>query len=101
MMEVIVAAVSVGAAVYPSLGGYLAIISWRAPFAVYVVCLPLALAASLLLNGASTERSDETSYIGKAVRELPFREMVSTYGLLAIRFTVMFGGVYVLLPLCL
>lgn len=101
MMGLTVAAVSVGAAVYPVVGGYLATISWRAPFAVYLVCLPLALTASLVLDGASTERSTEPDYLGTAVRELPLGRMARTYGLLAVGFTVMFGGVYVLLPLYL
>jgi MFS family permease len=101
MMGLTVAAVSVGAAVYPTLGGYLAGISWRAPFAVYLVCLPLAVVAYLVLDGGSTERSTETDYLGTAVRELPFGRMARTYGLLAVGFTVMFGGIYVLLPLYL
>jgi MFS family permease len=101
MMGITVAAVSVGAAVYPSLGGYLATISWRAPFAVYLVCLPLALAAYLILEEGPTEQSTETDYLCTAVRELPLGRMVRTYGLLAVGFTVMFGGVYVLLPLYL
>lgn len=101
MMGMTVAAVSVGAAVYPSLGGYLTTISWRAPFAVYFVCLPLALAAYLILDGSSAERSTETGYLTTAIRELPLGRMVRTYGLLATGFTVMFGGIYVLLPLYL
>jgi Arabinose efflux permease len=99
MMGITVAAVSVGAAVYPSLGGYLATISWRAPFAVYLVCLPLAFAAYLVLDETSTERSTEAGYLCTALRELPPGRMARTYGLLAVGFTVMFGGVYVLLPL--
>lgn len=101
MMGMTVAAVSVGAAVYPSLGGYLTTISWRAPFAVYFVCLPLALAAYLILDGSTAERSTETEYLTTAVRELPLGRMVRTYSLLATGFTVMFGGIYVLLPLYL
>lgn len=101
MMGMTVAAVSVGAAVYPSLGGYLATISWRAPFAVYSVCLPLALAAYLILDDGSTERSTAPDNLSTAVRELPLGRLARTYGLLGIGFTVMFGGVYVLLPLYL
>lgn len=101
MMGMTVAAVSVGAAVYPSLGGYLATISWRAPFAVYLVCLPLAVAAALILDEPSADRATETGYLTTALRELPLARMARTYGLLAVGFSVMFGGVYVLLPLYL
>ena len=57
---------SVGAAVWPLVGGALGVISWQAPFAVYLIAAPLGLAALVVIpetdrgtDGDGSEKSAE------------------------------------------
>lgn len=56
-----VAALSLGAALFPILGGVLAAVAWNAPFLAYGLVLPVALFALWGLDDSSTERHETTS----------------------------------------
>ena len=52
---------SAGAAVWPLLGGAAGTLSWNAPFAVYLVALPLGMVAVLTIPARATATSTATS----------------------------------------
>lgn len=56
-----VAALSLGAALVPILGGVLAAVAWNAPFLAYGLVLPVALFALWGLDDSSTRRRETTS----------------------------------------
>ena len=56
-----VAALSVGAAVFPVLGGALVAVSWNTPFLAYALGLPVALFAHLALEEPAREAADVRS----------------------------------------
>lgn len=56
-----VAALSLGAALFPILGGVLAAVAWNAPFLAYGLVLPVALFALWGLDDSSTRRRETTS----------------------------------------
>ena len=68
---------SLGAAVWPLVGGALGTVSWHAPFGVYLAALPLGLVALVAIpatgHGETSGRSEATDTrpgLGRQVREL-------------------------------
>jgi MFS family permease len=45
-------ALSLGAMIFPTVGGILAIISWRIPFLLYLIAIPIALVSAILMKEA-------------------------------------------------
>lgn len=52
---------SAGAAVWPLVGGALGVISWQAPFAVYLIAAPLGMAALVVIPETGRGANDETA----------------------------------------
>jgi MFS family permease len=57
---------SVGAAVWPLVGGALGVLSWQAPFAVYLIAIPLGLVALAVVpeTGRGTAGGDRNGSVG-------------------------------------
>ena len=96
------AVLSAGAAVYPLVGGALAAVSWTAPFAVYLVGLPVALFAYRVLPEPPGERETRTlSYLRRAVSALSLREATVLYGAAFLVELLLFGSVLTTVPFLL
>lgn len=96
-----------GAAVYPLLGGYLATVSWNAPFVAYLLGLPVAAFAWFVLEetvaGEETEEAGAGSltYLRRAASNLASRAAVVPYGTAFLTEVLLFGVVITTLPFLL
>jgi MFS family permease len=93
------AAISVGAAVYPVVGGALAASGWRAPFAAYAVGLVVAAYAFRTVEEVPVgTTAGGFAYLRGAVRSLPVATAVELYGTTTLAFLLLFGGVFTAVP---
>jgi MFS family permease len=96
------AAISVGAAVYPLLGGTIAAYGWTAPFAVYAVGFLVAVYALRAIDDVPVERAaGGFAYVRGAVGSLPPSAAVGLYGATVVAFLLLFGGVFTAVPFIL
>ena len=97
------AAISVGAAVYPLLGGTLGARSWQTPFLVYAVGLPVALWVFRGLGNppAAADREAGLAYLRNSVGTLPRRTAAATFGASFTAYALLFGGVLTAVPFLL
>ncbi|WP_313696206.1 MFS transporter [Halorarum halobium] len=102
VLGVNVAVLSAGAAVYPLVGGALAAVSWNAPFAVYLVGLPVAVLAYRVLPEPAGERERRSvSYLRNVVSALPAREAAALYGSAFLIELLLFGAALTAVPFLL
>ncbi len=94
------AVLSVGTAVYPSLGGALAILGWYVPFALPIVGLVVALA---VLSRLEAERAPPTSgfrsYLRDALAGMGTRKVLGLYLSSLVTFIVLYGAYTIFIPL--
>jgi ACDE family multidrug resistance protein len=99
VMGITAAMLSIGTAVYPLLGGYLAGYAWNAPFLLYALTLPVA---GLVLIGLDDHDarldSGGRGYVREALRTIPTVRAFTLYGIMFVSFTLLFGGFYTALP---
>lgn len=96
------AVLATGAAVYPLLGGYLATVSWNAPFLAYLLGLPVAAFAWFALEetAAGSGRAG-MGYVREAAGTLARRAAVVPYGTAFLTEVLLFGVVITTLPFLL
>ncbi|WP_435179798.1 MFS transporter [Halorussus sp. AFM4] len=91
-----------GAAVYPLLGGYLATVSWNAPFLAYLLGLPVTAFAWLGLEETATERrAGGVGYLRRALESLARRAAVVPYATAFLTEVLLFGVVITAVPFLL
>ncbi|MGQ5516681.1 MFS transporter [Halococcus saccharolyticus] len=96
------AALSAGAAAYPLVGGALVAVSWNAPFAMYLLGVPVALFAHLVLEEPSGERETRNLvYLRRVVGALSAREAIVLYGSAFLVDFLLVGTVFTALPFLL
>ncbi|MDS0281954.1 MFS transporter [Haloarcula onubensis] len=96
------AAISIGAAVYPLLGGTLGARSWQTPFLLYAVGIPVALWALYGLGAsAPADRENGLSYLRNSVGTLPGRTATAVFGATFTAYVLLFGGVLTAVPFLL
>jgi MFS family permease len=93
-------ATTFGATIYPILGGQLAEVSWRAPFAFYAISIVVA-----IFTFRSFEEPEINS-IGQSSLTIVFRKLfapqiILLYTSLGVLFIVLIGGIYTALPFIL
>jgi len=99
VMGVTSAMLSLGTAVYPVVGGYLAARSWNAPFLLYGLTLPVAgLVLVALEDPVVDSKATADGYVREALRAIPTRRAIALYGVMFVSFTLVFGGIYTALP---
>jgi MFS family permease len=99
VMCVTSALLSLGTAVYPFVGGYLAARAWNAPFLMYAFALPVAGVVFLSLDDAEVSpTSNGRGYVREALQTVPTGKAVGLYGVMFLSFTLVFGGLYTVLP---
>jgi MFS family permease len=96
------AAISVGAAVYPLVGGVLAAYGWQAPFVVYAVGILVAAYALRAVADVPVARpAGGLAYVRGAAAALPTGTAVALYGTTVVAFSLLFGGVFTAVPFLL
>ena len=96
------AAISVGTASYPLIGGALAELTWTAPFVLYLLGVPVGLLALRALPGGGTDGATQgLGYFRGVVRAVPTRRALVVYGTYVAVFVVLYGAVLTALPLLL
>jgi ACDE family multidrug resistance protein len=99
VMGITAAMLSLGTAIYPLLGGYLAGYAWNAPFLLYALTLPVA---GLVLIGLDDHDarldSGNRGYVREALQAIPTVRALTLYGIMFVSFTLLFGGFYTALP---
>jgi MFS family permease len=96
------AILSVGAAAFPVLGGALVAVSWNAPFAMFLLGLPVALFALIVLDEPVGEREKGSSiYVRRVISALSAREALVFYGSALLIDLLLFGAVFTALPFLL
>lgn len=96
------AVLSVGAAVYPLVGGSLATISWNAPFFAYLLALPVALFAFRAVEEPPVERQrGGVGYLRRVAASVARRAAVVPYGTAFLTEALLFGAVFTAIPFLL
>ena len=96
------AVLSAGAAAFPLLGGVLVTVSWNAPFATYLLGLPVAFFAFRVLEEPLGERESRSLvYLRRVVSALSAREAIMLYGSALVIDFLLFGAVFTGLPFLL
>lgn len=96
------AALSAGAAVFPIVGGALAASAWNAPFALYLLALPVALFAAWRLEEPDVEpTAGGVSYLRNAAGAVAGTDAVVLYGAAFTTEVLLFGAIITGLPFLL
>jgi MFS family permease len=91
---------SVGTAVYPSIGGALAMLGWYYPFALPLMALPVALLVGLKLEVRVARRSEALgTYLGQVWRGIRSAEVLALFGASLSIFILLYGAYLTVLPL--
>jgi MFS family permease len=101
LMGVNGAAISVGTASYPLIGGALAELSWTAPFALYLLGVPVGLLAIRALPPSDQGEARGLGYFQAVFDAVPTRRTAVVYGTYVLVFVVLYGAVLTALPLIL
>ncbi len=101
LMGVNGAAISVGTASYPLIGGALAELSWTAPFALYLLGVPVGLLAIRALPPSDQGEARGLGYFWAVLDAVPTRRTAVVYGTYVLVFVVLYGAVLTALPLIL
>lgn len=90
---------SVGTASYPAIGGALAMLGWRYPFALAVLALPVAVAVKVGLENPEP-KSDQSlqSYLSCAWESIKDVQAVALFALTLMTFVIIYGAYLTYLP---
>ncbi|MDS0298190.1 MFS transporter [Halogeometricum sp. S1BR25-6] len=96
------AVLSAGAAVYPLVGGALVVVAWNAPFALYLLGLPVAFFAARVLDEPLLERRTRSlAYLRRVVTALSAKDAAVLYGSALVIELLLFGAMFTGLPFLL
>lgn len=91
---------SIGTAVYPSLGGALAALGWYVPFALPIVGLGVALAVLFRLEAVEVERGEGfKAYLREALSGMKTRKVMGLFLVSVMTFIVLYGAYTTFIPL--
>jgi len=97
-----VAVLSLGAAVFPVVGGAAVAFSWNAPFALYLVAVPMALVAWRTLDPSRPDEYERgLRYVREALSALPAVDAVALYGAAFGLELLLFGSIVTATPFLL
>ena len=92
--------ISVGLAVYPLLGGFLAELNWRYPFYVFIASIPIGLMA-LNLKTQPRGGGDLTEYFKRTTRTLINRNVILGFISGCVVFVITYGSFLLYVPFIL
>jgi len=95
-------AIGVGSTIYPILGGVLASLNWRYPFALSLLAVPVALLVSLKLKlprrPKNTEKFQLGSYVKNILKSIQNKNVLLLFFAVITLFLVEFGAFYTFTP---
>ncbi|MEM6404284.1 MAG: MFS transporter [Cyanobacteria bacterium P01_D01_bin.116] len=95
-------AIGVGSTIYPILGGVLASLNWRYPFALSLLAVPVALLVSLKLKlpkiKKPTEKFNLSNYVKNILKSIQNRNVLLLFFAVITLFLVEFGAFYTFTP---
>lgn len=90
---------SMGTAVYPLLGGALALLGWHYPFVLPILALPVALVVLVRLRNPEPQRSQPLgAYLRGAVDSVLTRQAIALFVASLVAFVVLYGAYLTYLP---
>ncbi|MFO7654691.1 MAG: MFS transporter [Candidatus Krumholzibacteriia bacterium] len=93
------AVLSVGTAAYPALGGLLAQLHWRLPFALPLLAIPVALAVQRLLRNPEPDGGGSLrEYFGAVGRGLRHRAILGIFTVSVVTFVLLYSAMIIYLP---
>ncbi len=93
---------SVGTAIFPLMGGFLTVLSWRAPFLMFFLAVPVGLVVMRLqLPAISHPETSISAYLTGAFRILTGREMLRFVAGGTIVFIILYGAYLAYFPFLL
>ncbi len=97
-----ISVLSVGTALYPALGGALAMFGWRFPFLLSMVAVPLGILVALFLDNPEPENSkDLGGYFGDVLGAVAKKRALGLFAIGVLSFFVFYGSYMTFLPLYL
>jgi MFS family permease len=91
---------SVGTAIYPSLGGALAALGWYVPFALPIVGLGVALAVLFKLEAVQVDQGEGLGrYLSEALSGMKNRKVIGLLLVSVMTFIVLYGAYTTFIPL--
>lgn len=93
---------SLGNAVYPAIGGALAVIGWNYPFLLTLLALPVGILTAVWLKNPEV-KSDQSlgDYLKSASQALKSREAIILYICSTITFIILYGAFLLYIPILL
>ncbi|REL24343.1 MFS transporter [Rhodohalobacter sp. SW132] len=93
---------SVGTAIYPAIGGFLAAFAWNYPFLLSALAIPVALFAMIYLDPVPISMNlDIGEYFQKIKDRIFTRQVLSLFACVFLTFTILYGGYITFLPIFL
>jgi ACDE family multidrug resistance protein len=93
------AVLSIGATLYPAIGGSLALLGWRYPFLLPILAFPTAMLVLLKLDSPKNAQSDDIrAYFRAVFRSLRSRKIRTMFLLSTTTFLLLYGPLLTFLP---
>ncbi|MCB2221508.1 MAG: MFS transporter [Bacteroidetes bacterium] len=93
---------SVGTAVYPGIGGALAMLGWNYPFFFPVLAIPVGIWVLNSLKNPEPEGSEKFfSYLGNALKSMAGKKVIGLFILSICTFIILYGAYLTVFPLFL
>ncbi|MFC1528345.1 MFS transporter [Candidatus Latescibacterota bacterium] len=93
---------SVGTAIYPAMGGALALYGWRYPFMLPFFAIPLGILVIFFLKNPEPKNKQKfNEYIGNVMKSVKNKQTIGLFALGIVTFLVLYGSFLTCLPLLL
>ncbi len=93
------AVLSIGATLYPVIGGALAIIGWYAPFYLPLLAIPVAFIILFYLHNPEPEKSSDVgAYLKKVLKNLKNRRLLMLFAATMVSFILLYGPILTMIP---
>lgn len=91
---------SMGTAIFPAIGGILAQISWKMPFLLSLLALPMAWIVAFKLNNPEPEAENNfIEYIGAALKGMKNLQVIGLFCISLLTFIILYGPIITYLPI--
>ncbi|MDD3312380.1 MFS transporter [Pseudodesulfovibrio sp.] len=95
-------ALAMGTALYPAIGGILAILGWNYPFLLPLLAIPLGVAIIFHMDIPNPDRQGSfAEYLRGALRRMRTRRALSLFATTLVTFVILYGPIITYLPLLL
>ena len=93
---------SMGTAIFPAIGGVLAMLGWHFPFVLPLLAIPLGLAVSTFMDTPEPKNKGSLKdYFADAFRLMKTRQVLALFGTTLLTFIILYGPIVTYLPILL